>query len=121
MTVFDIPIFQGNGIIKRLQGEVRGLVGKIKVKNTVTVSQERILKDTSDKLQVVEKELENTQKQLLNKEEQVCHTGTLIVTSLCFHTSQAHSRIQSFHLSFTKIEMEQEFVLQSQTVPFPQE
>lgn len=65
---------QGNGIIKKLQAEVRALVGKIKVKNTVTVSQERVLKDTSDKLQVVEKELESTQKQLLNKDEQVCRT-----------------------------------------------
>lgn len=63
---------QGNGIIKKLQAEVRVLVGKIKVKNTVTVSQERVLKDTSDKLQVVEKELESTQKQLLAKDEQVC-------------------------------------------------
>lgn len=62
---------QGNGIIKKLQAEVRGLVGKIKVKNTVTVSQERVLKDTSDRLQAVEKELESSQKQLLTKEEQV--------------------------------------------------
>lgn len=62
---------QGNGIIKKLQAEVRGLVGKIKVKNTVTVSQERVLKDTSDRLQAAEKELENSQKLLLTKEEQV--------------------------------------------------
>ncbi|CAF88155.1 unnamed protein product, partial [Tetraodon nigroviridis] len=43
-------LIKGNGIIKKLQGEVRGLVGKIKVKNSVTVSQERLLKDTADKL-----------------------------------------------------------------------
>lgn len=37
----------------------------------MTVSQERLLKDTSDRLQVVEKELESTHKQLLTKDEQV--------------------------------------------------
>ncbi|CAF91631.1 unnamed protein product, partial [Tetraodon nigroviridis] len=65
-------LIKGNGIIKKLQGEVRGLVGKIKVKNSVTVSQERLLKDTADKLQAAEKELESTGKQLLAQEEQVC-------------------------------------------------
>uniref|UniRef100_H3CEB7 Spindle assembly abnormal protein 6 homolog n=1 Tax=Tetraodon nigroviridis TaxID=99883 RepID=H3CEB7_TETNG len=63
-------LIKGNGIIKKLQGEVRGLVGKIKVKNSVTVSQERLLKDTADKLQAAEKELESTGKQLLAQEEQ---------------------------------------------------
>ena len=65
-------IFQANGIIKKLQGEVRGLVGKIKLKNSVTVSQEKVLQDTSDKLQNVEKDLQNTQQQLITKEEEVC-------------------------------------------------
>ncbi|XP_069574566.1 spindle assembly abnormal protein 6 homolog [Brachyistius frenatus] len=65
-------LIKANGIIKKLQGEVRGLVGKIKVKNTVTVSQEKILQDTSEKLQSVEKDLESTQQQLGTKEEQVC-------------------------------------------------
>lgn len=69
---FYFCFFQANGIIKKLQGEVRGLVGKIKVKNTVTVSQEKVLQDTSDKLQHVEKDLQSTQQQLTTKEEQVC-------------------------------------------------
>lgn len=76
MTVASVRTFQGNGIIKKLQGEVRGLVGKIKVKNSVTVSQEKLLKDTADRLQAAEKELESTQKQLLTQEEQVCWTQT---------------------------------------------
>ena len=38
----------------------------------MTVSQERLLKDTADRLQAAEKELESTQKQLLAQEEQVC-------------------------------------------------
>ena len=63
---------QANGIIKKLQGEVRGLVGKIKVKNTVTVSQEKVLQETTDKLQRVEKDFQSSQQQLITKDEQVC-------------------------------------------------
>ncbi|XP_072246327.1 spindle assembly abnormal protein 6 homolog isoform X3 [Leuresthes tenuis] len=64
-------LIKANGIIKKLQGEVRGLVGKIKVKNTVTVSQEKVLQDTSDKLQSVEKDLQSTQQLLSTKDEQI--------------------------------------------------
>lgn len=63
---------QANGIIKKLQGEVRGLVGKIKVKNTVTVSQEKILQETSEKLKNTEKDLQSAQQQIITKDEQVC-------------------------------------------------
>uniref|UniRef100_A0A3Q0SYP6 SAS-6 centriolar assembly protein n=1 Tax=Amphilophus citrinellus TaxID=61819 RepID=A0A3Q0SYP6_AMPCI len=64
-------LIKANGIIKKLQGEVRGLVGKIKVKNTVTVSQEKVLQETSEKLQCVEKDLQSAQQQLITKDEQV--------------------------------------------------
>ncbi|KAM4547631.1 spindle assembly abnormal protein 6 homolog isoform 2-T2 [Odontesthes bonariensis] len=64
-------LMKANGIIKKLQGEVRGLVGKIKVKNTVTVSQEKVLQDTSDKLQSAEKDLQSTQQLLSTKDEQI--------------------------------------------------
>ncbi|XP_040895983.1 spindle assembly abnormal protein 6 homolog [Toxotes jaculatrix] len=64
-------LIKANGIIKKLQGEVRGLVGKIKVKNTVTVSQEKVLQETSEKLQNVEKDLQSAQQQLVTKDEQV--------------------------------------------------
>ncbi|XP_024114482.1 spindle assembly abnormal protein 6 homolog [Oryzias melastigma] len=64
-------LIKANGIIKKLQGELRGLVGKIKVKNTVTVSQEKLLQETSDRLQNAEKELQSTRQQLLAKEEEV--------------------------------------------------
>ncbi|KAM7410664.1 hypothetical protein PAMA_001887 [Pampus argenteus] len=62
---------KANGIIKKLQGEVRGLVGKIKVKNTVTVSQEKVLQETSEKLENVEKDHQRAQQQLITKDEQV--------------------------------------------------
>ncbi|XP_070688706.1 spindle assembly abnormal protein 6 homolog [Pempheris klunzingeri] len=64
-------LIKANGIIKKLQGEVRGLVGKIKVKNTVTVSQEKVLQDTSERLQNVVKDLHSAQEQLITKDEQV--------------------------------------------------
>uniref|UniRef100_A0A665SVD9 Spindle assembly abnormal protein 6 N-terminal domain-containing protein n=1 Tax=Echeneis naucrates TaxID=173247 RepID=A0A665SVD9_ECHNA len=64
-------LIKANGIIKKLQGEVRGLVGKIKVKNTVTVSQEKILQETTEKLQSVKNDLQSTQQQLSTKDEQV--------------------------------------------------
>lgn len=64
-------VWKANGIIKKLQAEVRGLVGKIKVKNTVTVSQEKVLQETSEKLKTVEKELQSAQQQIVTKDEQV--------------------------------------------------
>uniref|UniRef100_UPI0037E97D5F spindle assembly abnormal protein 6 homolog n=1 Tax=Semicossyphus pulcher TaxID=241346 RepID=UPI0037E97D5F len=64
-------LIKANGIIKKLQGEVRGLVGKLKVKNTVTVSQEKVLQETSEKLQNVEKSLQSAQQLLTTKDEQV--------------------------------------------------
>uniref|UniRef100_A0A3B5L5V8 SAS-6 coiled-coil domain-containing protein n=1 Tax=Xiphophorus couchianus TaxID=32473 RepID=A0A3B5L5V8_9TELE len=65
-------LLKANGIIQKLQGEVRGLVGKVKVKNTVTVSQEKVLRETQAKLESVDKDLQSTQRQLLSKEEEVC-------------------------------------------------
>ncbi|XP_034530782.1 spindle assembly abnormal protein 6 homolog [Notolabrus celidotus] len=64
-------LIKANGIIKKLQGEVRGLVGKLKIKNTVTVSQEKVLQETSEKLHNVEKSLVSAQQQLTTRDEQV--------------------------------------------------
>lgn len=46
-------------------------MAKIKVKNSVTVSQEKILQDTSAELQNVKKEFQTTQQTLASTEEQV--------------------------------------------------
>ncbi|KTF90163.1 hypothetical protein cypCar_00033514 [Cyprinus carpio] len=62
---------KANGIIKKLQGDLKTLIGKIKVKNTVTVSQEKILQETTEKLQREQRELQDTQQQLRQKEEEV--------------------------------------------------
>lgn len=75
-------LIKANGIIKKLQGEVRGLVGKIKVKNTVTVSQEKVLQDTSDKLHHVEKNLQSSQQELISKDEQVSKLKEQLETTM---------------------------------------
>uniref|UniRef100_A0A672QLY8 Spindle assembly abnormal protein 6 homolog n=1 Tax=Sinocyclocheilus grahami TaxID=75366 RepID=A0A672QLY8_SINGR len=64
-------LIKANGIIKKLQGDLKALMGKIKVKNTVTVSQEKILQETTEKLQRGQRELQDTQQQLRQKEEEV--------------------------------------------------
>uniref|UniRef100_A0A8B9HN11 Spindle assembly abnormal protein 6 homolog n=1 Tax=Astyanax mexicanus TaxID=7994 RepID=A0A8B9HN11_ASTMX len=64
-------LIKANGIIKKLQGDLKALVGKIKVKNTVTVSQEKVLQETTEKLQREQRELQETQQKLRLREEEV--------------------------------------------------
>ncbi|XP_077981696.1 spindle assembly abnormal protein 6 homolog [Glandiceps talaboti] len=63
-------VVKGNEIIKRLQGELKGAMAKMKLKNTVTTQQEKLL---SDKEQQVEKqtgELRTLKDGLKTKEEE---------------------------------------------------
>ncbi|KAL1023197.1 hypothetical protein UPYG_G00037550 [Umbra pygmaea] len=64
-------LIKANGIIKKLQGELKGLVGKIKVKNTVTVSQEKLLQETQERLHNIQRDLQDSQQQLKQKDEEV--------------------------------------------------
>ncbi|XP_035268529.1 spindle assembly abnormal protein 6 homolog [Anguilla anguilla] len=64
-------LIKANGIIKKLQSEAKALVGKIKVKNSVTVSQEKLLQETSERLGREQKELQDTRQQLRSREEEV--------------------------------------------------
>ncbi|XP_066503824.1 spindle assembly abnormal protein 6 homolog [Hoplias malabaricus] len=64
-------LIKANGIIKKLQGDLKALVGKIKVKNTVTVSQEKVIQETTERLQREQRELQDTQQKLRLKEEEV--------------------------------------------------
>lgn len=64
-------LLKANNIIQKLQMEVKSLVGKIKVKNTVTVSQEKVLHETTEKLQSLEKDLHTSQQQLSTRDQQV--------------------------------------------------
>uniref|UniRef100_A0AAR2KP03 Spindle assembly abnormal protein 6 homolog n=1 Tax=Pygocentrus nattereri TaxID=42514 RepID=A0AAR2KP03_PYGNA len=78
-------LIKANGIIKKLQGDLKALVGKIKVKNTVTVSQEKILQETTERLQREQRELQETQQKLRLKEEEVTSPPTQACT---VHTGQ---------------------------------
>ncbi|KAI1891933.1 hypothetical protein AGOR_G00148810 [Albula goreensis] len=64
-------LIKANAIIKKLQGETKALVSKIKVKNSVTVSQEKVLQETSERLSREQKELQDTQQQLRQRDEEV--------------------------------------------------
>ncbi|KAJ8277762.1 hypothetical protein GJAV_G00079590 [Gymnothorax javanicus] len=64
-------LIKANAIIKKLQGETKALVGKIKVKNSVTVSQEKVLQETAERLSREQKELQETRQQLSRREEEV--------------------------------------------------
>uniref|UniRef100_A0A6Q2YJM7 Spindle assembly abnormal protein 6 homolog n=1 Tax=Esox lucius TaxID=8010 RepID=A0A6Q2YJM7_ESOLU len=64
-------LIKANGIIKKLQGELKGLAGKIKMKNTVTVSQEKVLQETQERLHTAQRDLQDTQQQLKHREEEV--------------------------------------------------
>ncbi|KAM6967459.1 spindle assembly abnormal protein 6 homolog [Aplochiton taeniatus] len=64
-------LLKANDIIKKLQGDIKGLVAKIKVKNTVTVSQEKVVQETSERLLNTQKELQDNQRQLKQRDEEV--------------------------------------------------
>ncbi|XP_051551431.1 spindle assembly abnormal protein 6 homolog [Myxocyprinus asiaticus] len=71
-------LIKANGIIKKLQGDLKALVGKIKVKNTVTVSQEKVLQETTEKLQREQRELQDTQQRLRQKEDEATKLKELL-------------------------------------------
>ncbi|KAG7280746.1 hypothetical protein CRUP_037676 [Coryphaenoides rupestris] len=64
-------LVKANCIIKRLQADVRALAEKMKVKNCVTVSQEKVVQETSDKLQAAGRLLQEAQQQLTHKDQEV--------------------------------------------------
>lgn len=65
-------LLKANEIIKKLQGDMKSLVGKLKLKNTVTVQQEKLLAEKEEKLQKGQKELQEVGQSLRLKEQEVC-------------------------------------------------
>lgn len=70
-------LLQANEIIKKLQGDLKTLMGKLKLKNTVTIQQEKLLAEKEEKLQKEHKELQDVGQSLRVKEQEV-------VSVLCF-------------------------------------
>ncbi|KAM9109720.1 spindle assembly abnormal protein 6 homolog isoform 2-T2 [Megaptera novaeangliae] len=65
-------LLKANEIIKKLQGDLKTLMGKLKLKNTVTIQQEKLLAEKEEKLQKEQKELQDVGQSLRIKEEEVC-------------------------------------------------
>lgn len=68
---YEAFYLQANEIIKKLQGDLKSLVGKLKLKNTVTVQQEKLLAEKEEKLQKGQKELQEVGQSLRLKEQEV--------------------------------------------------
>lgn len=65
-------LLKANEIIKKLQGDLKTLMGKLKLKNTVTIQQEKLLAEKEEKLQKEQKELQDVEQSLRIKEQEVC-------------------------------------------------
>ncbi|XP_014439860.1 spindle assembly abnormal protein 6 homolog isoform X2 [Tupaia chinensis] len=65
-------LLKANEIIKKLQGDLKTLMGKLKLKNTVTIQQEKLLAEKEEKLQKEQKELLDVGQSLRIKEQEVC-------------------------------------------------
>lgn len=65
-------LLQANEIIKKLQGNLKTLMSKLKLKNTVTIQQEKLLAEKEEKLQKEQKELQDVGQSLRIKEQEVC-------------------------------------------------
>ncbi|XP_006882554.1 PREDICTED: spindle assembly abnormal protein 6 homolog [Elephantulus edwardii] len=65
-------LLKANEIIKKLQGDLKTLMGKLKLKNTVTIQQEKLLAEKEEKLQKEQKELQDIGQSLRTKEQEVC-------------------------------------------------
>ncbi|XP_066209578.1 spindle assembly abnormal protein 6 homolog [Saccopteryx leptura] len=65
-------LLKANEIIKKLQGDLKTLMGKLKLKNTVTIQQEKLLAEKEEKLQKEQKELQEVGQCLRSKEQEVC-------------------------------------------------
>ncbi|KFO26882.1 Spindle assembly abnormal protein 6 like protein [Fukomys damarensis] len=64
-------LLKANEIIKKLQGDLKTLMGKLKLKNTVTIQQEKLLAEKEEKLQKEQKELQDVGQTLRAKEQEV--------------------------------------------------
>ncbi|XP_066298251.1 spindle assembly abnormal protein 6 homolog [Branchiostoma lanceolatum] len=63
-------ILKGNEIIKRLQGDLKGYMSKMKLKNAVTTKQEKVLTEKERDLERASQELKTAREHLKQKEEE---------------------------------------------------
>ncbi|XP_078070522.1 spindle assembly abnormal protein 6 homolog isoform X2 [Mustelus asterias] len=65
-------LLKANEIIKKLQGDMKKLMEKIRLKNSVTMQQEKLLGEKTHLLQKEQQELKEVQQSRKQKEEEVC-------------------------------------------------
>ncbi|NXM31519.1 SAS6 protein, partial [Oxyruncus cristatus] len=65
-------LLKANEIIKKLQGDLKTLMSKLKLKNTVTIQQEKLLGEKEERLQKEQRELQEMGQSLRTKEQEVC-------------------------------------------------
>ncbi|NXG23760.1 SAS6 protein, partial [Grallaria varia] len=65
-------LLKANEIIKKLQGDLKTLLSKLKLKNTVTIQQEKLLGEKEEILQKEQRELQEVGQSLRMKEQEVC-------------------------------------------------
>ncbi|NWR91124.1 SAS6 protein, partial [Furnarius figulus] len=65
-------LLKANEIIKKLQGDLKTLMSKLKLKNTVTIQQEKLLGEKEERLQKEQRELQEMGQSLRMKEQEVC-------------------------------------------------
>ncbi|XP_064576521.1 spindle assembly abnormal protein 6 homolog isoform X1 [Zonotrichia leucophrys gambelii] len=65
-------LLKANEIIKKLQGDLKTLMSKLKLKNTVTIQQEKLLAEKEEKLQKEQRESQEMGQSLRVKEQEVC-------------------------------------------------
>ncbi|XP_039204421.1 spindle assembly abnormal protein 6 homolog isoform X2 [Crotalus tigris] len=72
LKALSTEFLKANEIIKKLQGDVKTLMSKLKLKNTVTVQQEKLLAEKEEKLQKEQKDLQELESSLREKEQEIC-------------------------------------------------
>ncbi|XP_010016171.1 PREDICTED: LOW QUALITY PROTEIN: spindle assembly abnormal protein 6 homolog [Nestor notabilis] len=75
-------LLKANEIIKKLQGDLKTLLGKLKLKNTVTIQQEKLLAEKEERLQKEQRELQELGQSLRVKEQEVCKLQEQLETTM---------------------------------------
>ncbi|XP_031231128.1 spindle assembly abnormal protein 6 homolog isoform X2 [Mastomys coucha] len=75
-------LLKANEIIKKLQGDLKTLMGKLKLKNTVTIQQEKLLAEKEEMLQKERKESQDAGQSLRAKEQEVCRLQEQLETTI---------------------------------------
>ncbi|XP_075012501.1 spindle assembly abnormal protein 6 homolog isoform X2 [Calonectris borealis] len=69
-------------LLKKLQGDLKTLMSKLKLKNTVTIQQEKLLAEKEERLQKEQRELQETGQSLRMKEQEVCKLQEQLETTI---------------------------------------